>query len=70
MYDGELDDGHCAVSFIATGQQLLLQSIAIPGLPFLLDQPTSDKEESYLTKVSRIVEWLQGLGGNRTKQAE
>ena len=44
--------------------------MAIPGLPSLPDQPTLDEEEAYLTKVSRIFEWLQGLGGNRIKEAE
>ena len=54
---------------LATGQQLLLPSMAVPGLPSLPDQPTLDKE-AYLAKVSRIVKWLQGLGGNRIKEAE
>ena len=44
--------------------------MAVPGLPSLPDQPTSDEEEAYLTKLSHIVEWLQGLGGNRMKEAE
>ena len=44
--------------------------MAIPGLPSLPAQLTSDKEEAYLADVSRIIEWLQGLGGNRIKQAE
>ena len=48
---------------LVTGQQPLLPSIAVPGLPSLPDQPTPDKEEMYLAKVSRIVEWLQELGG-------
>ena len=43
---------------LATGQQPLLLSIAIPGLPSLPDQPALDEEETYLTKVSRIVEQL------------
>ena len=34
---------------------MLLLSLAIPGLPMLPDQSTPDKEEVYLTKVSRIV---------------
>ena len=55
---------------LATGQQPLLPSMAIPGLPSLSDQPTSNEEETYLAKVSRIIEWLQGLGGNRIKKAE
>ena len=41
---------------LATGQQPLLLSIAIPGLPSLPDQPTPDEEETYLAKVSSIVE--------------
>ena len=44
--------------------------MAIPGLPSLPDQPTSDEEEAYLTKVSSIIEQLQGLGGDRIKEAE
>ena len=55
---------------LATGQQPLLPSMAIPGLLSLPDQPTLDEEETYLAKVSCIVEWLQGLGGNRIKEAE
>ena len=55
---------------LATSQQPLLPSIAIPGLPSLPDQPTPDEEEMYLAKVSRIVEWLQELGGSRIKEAE
>ena len=44
--------------------------MAIPGLLSLPDQLTSDEEETYLTKVSHIVEQLQGLGGDRIKEAE
>ena len=44
--------------------------MAIPGLPSLPDQPALDKKEAYLAKISRIVEWLQELGGNRIKEAE
>ena len=44
--------------------------MAVPGLLSLPDQPTSDEEEAYLTKVSHIVKWLQGLGGNCNKEAE
>ena len=55
---------------LATSQQALLPSIIIPGLPSLPNQPTPDEEETYLTKVSRIVEWLQGLGGAHIKEAE
>ena len=55
---------------LATGQQPLLPSIAIPGLPSLPDQPTPDEEETYLAKVSHIVEQLQGLGGAHIKEAE
>ena len=55
---------------LATGQQPLLPSITIPGLPSLPDQPTLDEEETYLAKVSHIVEWLQELGGARIKEAE
>ena len=55
---------------LATGQQPLLPSMAIPGLQSLLDQPTPDKEEAYLTEVSHIVEWLQGLGGDHIKEVE
>ena len=50
---------------LTTVQQPLLQSMAIPGLLSLPDQPTSDKEEAYLAKVSHITERLQRLGGNR-----
>ena len=55
---------------LATSQQLLLPSIAIPGLPSLPDQPTLDKEETYLIEVSHITEQLKGLGANRIKEAE
>ena len=55
---------------LATGQQLLLPSIAIPGLPSLPDQPTPDEEETYLADISCIVERLQELGGARIKEAE
>ena len=47
---------------LATSQLPLLPSMAIPGLPSLPNQPTPDKEETYLAEVSHIVEWLQGLG--------
>ena len=43
---------------IAMGHQPLLQSMAIPELPSLPDQPTPDEEEAYLTKFSCIVAWL------------
>ena len=55
---------------LATGQQPLLPSIAVPGLPSLPDQPTPDEEETYLADISRIVEQLQELGGTRIKEAE
>ena len=55
---------------LATGQQPLLPSITIPGLPSLPDQPAPDEEEMYLTEVSRIVEQLQELEGTRIKEAE
>ena len=55
---------------LATGRQPLLPSMAIPGLPSLPNQPTPDEEEMYLTKVSHIVEWLQGLGSAHIKEAE
>ena len=55
---------------LVMGQQPLLPSITVPGLPSLPDQPTPDKEEAYLTDISRIVEWLQELGGTRIKEAE
>ena len=55
---------------LATGRQPLLLSIAVPGLPSLPDQPTPEEEETYLANVSRIVEWLQELGGARIKEAE
>ena len=44
--------------------------MAIPGLPSLPDQPTPDEEETYLAKVSRIVERLQELEGTHIKEAE
>ena len=44
--------------------------MAVPGLPSLPDQPTPDKEETYLVKVSRIVEQLQGLGGAHIQDTE
>ena len=43
---------------IATGQQLLLPSMTVPGLLSLPDQPTPDEEEAYLVEVSHIVEQL------------
>ena len=52
------------------GQQSLLPSMAIPGLPFLPNQLTPDGEEAYLTEISHINKRLQGLGGNHTKEAE
>ena len=55
---------------LATGQQPLLPSMAIPGLLSLPDQLTSDEEKAYLTKVGHIVEQLQGLGGDCMKEAE
>ena len=55
---------------LATCRQRLLPSIAIPGLPSLPDQPMPDKEETYLANISRIVEWLQELGGAHIKEAE
>ena len=55
---------------LATSRQPLLPSIAIPGLPSLPNQPTPDGEKTYLAKVSHIMEWLQGLGGARIKEAE
>ena len=55
---------------LATGQQPLLPSMAVPGLLSLPDQPTLDEEETYLAEFSCIVEWLQGLGGSRIKEAE
>ena len=55
---------------LATGQQLLLLSIAIAGLPSLSNQPTPDEEETYLAKDSRIVKRLQELGGTCIKEAE
>ena len=55
---------------LVTGRQPLLPSIAIPGLQSLPDQPTPDEEQTYLTKVSHIVEWLQRLGGAHIKEAE
>ena len=39
---------------LAIGHQLLLPSMAIPGLPYLPNQHTLDKEEAYLAKVSYI----------------
>ena len=59
-----------ALYLLATGQLPLLLSIAVPGLPALPDQPAPDKEETYLTNISRIVEQLQELGGTRIKEAE
>ena len=55
---------------LATGRQPLLPSIAVPGLPSLPDQPTPDEEEVYLANISRIINWLQELGGARIKEAE
>ena len=55
---------------LATGQQPLLPSIAVPGLPSLPDQPTLDKEEAYFAEVSHIAEWLQGLWSDRIEEAK
>ena len=55
---------------LATRQQPLLPSITVPGLPSLPDQPTPDKEETYLADISRIVKRLQELGGACIKEAE
>ena len=46
------------------GHQPLIPSMAIAGLTFLPNQLTPDQEETYLTEVSCIFEWLQELGGN------
>ena len=40
---------------LAMGCQLLLPSLAIPGLPLLPKQLTPDEEETYLAEVSHIV---------------
>ena len=55
---------------LATSRQPLLPSIAIPGLPSLPGQLTLDEEETYLAKVSRIVQQLQRLGGAHIKETE
>ena len=55
---------------LATSQQPLLPSMAIPGLPSLPDQMTPDEEEMYLTEVSCIFERLQGLRDAHIKEAE
>ena len=47
---------------LAMGQQPLLPSMAIPGLPSLPNQLTIDEEEAYLTKVSYIIEQLRAGG--------
>ena len=54
---------------LATSQQPLLPSITVPGLPSLPDQLMLDEEETYLTDISRIVKWLQKLGGAHIKEA-
>ena len=41
IYESELNDGHCTI-FLAMGCQPLLPSLAIPGLPFLPNQPIPD----------------------------
>ena len=43
---------------LAMGQQPFLLSLAIPGLPLLVEQPTMDEEEAYLTEVNCIVTLL------------
>ena len=43
---------------LVTSQQLLLSSMATPGLPSLPDQLTPDEEETYLTKVGHIAKQL------------
>ena len=55
---------------LVTGQQQLLPSITVPGLPSLPDQLTPDEEETYLADISRIIERLQELGGAHIKEAE
>ena len=52
------------------GRKPLLLSIAILGLLSLPDQPTLEEEETYLAKVSHIIEWFQGLGGAHIKEAK
>ena len=59
-----------ALYLLVTSQQPLLLGMAIRGLPSPPERPTPDEEEMYLTKVSHIVEWLQGLGGTRIKEGE
>ena len=51
-----------ALFLLATGYQLLLPCIAVPGLPSLLDQLTLDEEEAYLTKVGCIVACCKSWG--------
>ena len=60
MYDSELMMG-ITLFLLATGCQLLLPSLAIPGLPFLPNWLTLDKE-AYLTEVSHIAVQLLKLG--------
>ena len=55
---------------LTTGQQPLLLSIAVPGLPSLPDQPIPDEEETYFADISRIIERLQELGGAHIKKAK
>ena len=44
--------------------------MAVQGLLSLPDQPTPDKEETYLAEVSHIVKQLQGLGADHIKETE
>ena len=55
---------------LTTSQQPLLPSMAVQELPSLPNQLTPVEEEAYLAEVSCIMEQLQGLGGNRIKEAE
>ena len=56
MTAGRMTD--IAPFLLAIGRQLLLLSIAVPGLPSLHDQPAPDEEEMYLAEVNHILERL------------
>ena len=47
---------------LVMGCQPLLPSVAITGLPLLPEQPTLDKEEAYITKISPQIYSSKGLG--------
>ena len=69
MNDSNQDDGRHAIS-ASNWPTTIFTKHCHPRTTITADQLTLDEEEMYLAEVSRIVEWLQGLGGTRIKEAE